>query len=121
LQRLRQALATILPRQREAVPARRAKGLVELLEALGCAYHAVLEAAALFVAGAVQRQELVLAEPGTLLQHRVDQLPPGLLAARQARNLPLIVEQLVEQEADVLERRLVADHETRFPRSVAKR
>src|SRR3546814_952302 len=86
------------------------EGVVEFLAALGRAHHAVLEAAAFLVARAVQRQQLVLAEAGALLQHGVDQLAGRLRAAGQRGHLLLVVEQLVEQEADVVERRGVGDH-----------
>src|SRR3546814_8131316 len=55
--------------------------------------------------------QLVLAEAGALLQHGVDQLAGRLRAAGQRGHLLLVVEQLVEQEADVVERRGVRSEE----------
>ena len=93
----------------EPDPARLTIGVIGLLEALGRAHDAALVPAALLVAGAVERQQLLLAEACGLLENRVHQLARGLLVARQARHPALVIEH-VEQEAEVVERSPVGDH-----------
>ena len=58
--------------------------------------------AALGVARQVDRQQLVLAESRAFLEHGIDQFGRRLLEARQAGHGGLVVEDLVEQIADVL-------------------
>ena len=107
--RRRQALAAVLGIAGHRRPAALAELVVGFLEALGRAHDAVLVGAALLVAGAIEREQHVLAELGRLLEDRLDGVGRGVLVARQlgeARD----VEHFVEHEGDVLHRRLVDGH-----------
>jgi hypothetical protein len=102
-------LAAVLRIAGHRGPAALAELVVGLLEALGCAHHAVLVVAALLVARAVQREQHVLAKLGRLLEDRLDGVGRRILVARQlgqARD----VEDFVEDERDVLHRTLVDGH-----------
>ena len=105
----RQALAAELGIAGDGGPAAFAEHVVGVLEALGRAHDAVLEAATFLVAAAVEREQHVLAELGRLLHDGVDGVGRGVLVARQLRELR-DVEHLVQHELDILQRRLVDGH-----------
>ena len=108
----RQALATPLGCGGDAGPAAGAEGRVRRLEPARRAHDAVLVAAALLVAGAVERCQLALGQPRRLLEHAVDQLGRGVLAAGQ-RGDRLASQQLVQDEPHVAQRGTVAVHQLR--------
>ncbi len=110
LQHLRQTLAAVGAIAREARPAARGEGAVGLPEALRGANGAVFEPTAVGVARRVERQQLVLAEARGFLENGVDDVGGRLLTARQCGDGALVVEQLVKDEAHVVERGAVADH-----------
>ena len=66
-----QALAAIGRVGGKPDPAALAELVIGLLEAVGRAHDAILERAALGVAGEIQRLELVLTELPRLLDHRI--------------------------------------------------
>ncbi len=81
----------------------------------GRAHHAVLEMAALLVARPVERRQLVLAELGAGGEDGGDGVRRRLLMAGQPGDLPDI-EQLLEHEAHVAQRRLVGRHRSALSR-----
>ena len=96
----RQALAAPLGGGGDPGPAAGAERRVGRLESPRRSHDAVLVGAALLVAGAVQRRELALGKLGRLLEHAVDQLGRGLLAAWQLGER-LRTQQLVQDEPHV--------------------
>ncbi len=82
-----QALAAMLGREGERVPAALDVFGVSLLEAVGGAHDAVLEPARLPVADAVERRQHAAGELARLFQHGVHHIRARLLAARQPRDL----------------------------------
>ncbi len=116
----RQALPAELGIAGHGRPAALGELLVGFLEALGRAHHAVLVVAAFLVAGAVQREQHVLAELGGFLDDGVDRVRRRVLVARQlgqARH----VEHFVQNELDVLDRGLVDGHGFLLGRSLTSR
>ena len=106
---LGQALAAIGGIGGERGPAAGDEGAIGLGESGGRAHHAVLEMAALLVARPVERRQLPLAELGTGGEDGGDGVRRRLLMAGQPAQLPDI-EQLLEQEAHLAQRRLVGRH-----------
>ena len=106
---VRQPLPAVVGVAGQPGPAALAEGGVGFLEALGRGDHAVLQPAALLVAAAVQRLEDVFANLGRLAEHGVDQVGGMLLVAGEPGQFA-DVEEFVEHEAHVVERRLVDGH-----------
>ena len=79
----RQSLAAELRIAGDGGPAALGGTVVGVLEALGRAHDAVLVGAALLVAGAVEREQHVLAELGRFLDDGVDRVGRRVLVARQ--------------------------------------
>ena len=83
MQGVRQALAAIGGIGGERDPAAGGEFVVGLLEARGRAHHAVLEMAALLVAGAVERQQLLGMKAPAASSTLCEQIGRGLLIAGQ--------------------------------------
>ncbi len=113
LERLRQALTADRRIAGERGPAGFAVGVVRFLEALGRTHNAVLEGTAFLVAGLVQGKQLVLAELRAFLQDGVDQIAARFLVSGQGGHAALVIEDLVEPEADIVQGRLVGHHLSR--------
>src|SRR5690606_10091734 len=84
-------------------------GVIGLLETLGRGHRAVLEAAAL-VAFLIQRADDLVAEAPAFLQHRIDDLGAGVGMRRQRRQHLRRLEDLVDDKAQIGERRAVVVH-----------
>jgi hypothetical protein len=85
---------------------------VRLLVALGRPHCAVLQPRALPIAGRIERRQLVCRELARRLEHLVDQIRRGRLAAGQAGDL-IETGHVREREADLVERRNVGGHRNR--------
>ena len=113
----RQALAAELGRRRDADPAAVDDLLEGVLEARRRRHAAVGRALAAFlVADAIERRQHVLAELRGLAEDRLDHVGRGVGEARQI-GIALDVEDVVQQELHVLDRRLVARHRLSVPGS----
>ncbi|MDT4862567.1 hypothetical protein FQZ97_972290 [compost metagenome] len=104
-----QPLATVGRVGGQAVPAALDVLGEGFLEALGRGHHAVAPLALLFVAGAVDRRQHLLAELGALLENGGDHVRGGV-AGTQGRVAGRVVEDFVEQETDVAQGGLVVGH-----------
>ena len=118
--RRRQPLPAELGIAGDARPAALGELLVGFLEALGRAHDAVLVVAAFLVAGAVQREQHVLAELGGFLDDGVDRVGGRVLVARQLGELR-DVDDFVQNELNVLDRGLVDGHGFLLGRSFPNR
>ncbi len=108
-QRDRQALAAMLGREGERVPAALDVFGVGFLEAVGRAHDTVLEPARLPVADAVERRQHATGELGGFFQHGIHHIRGRLLAVRQPRDL-VDTGDLGQREAHIGERRGIVGH-----------
>ncbi|MCY1547449.1 hypothetical protein D9M68_835130 [compost metagenome] len=104
-QHLRQTLATELARPGHARPAVIDVLPIRLAKALGRAHLAILQAAALLVAMAIERRHHFAGIPRALFQHAVDQLAVEAVAEQFAVRGD--IEQLVQHEAHIAQRGLI--------------
>ena len=113
-QRHRQALPAIFRRRRQAEPAAFGHLLEGLLETFGGGDPAVVMAgAALEIADPIERLQHFLAELGRFRQNRFPHVGGGVAEARKII-IPVDLEHVVEQEADVFQRGFVTRHRRRL-------
>src|SRR5690606_26871366 len=100
-ERVGQALATVFHVGRQGRPAAFNILAVGFLETLGSGDHAVVETAAFFVAGTVQRGQLVFAELGAFFHDGVDQVTIDVFIATQGLVVFFGVQYFVQQKLNV--------------------
>ncbi|MNF92668.1 hypothetical protein D3C84_753180 [compost metagenome] len=105
----RQPLATVGRVGGQAVPATLDVLGEGFLEAPGRGHHAIAPLALLFVAGAVDRRQHLLAELGAFLEDGGDHVRGGVAGA-QGRVAGRVVEDFIGEEADVAQGGLVVGH-----------
>ena len=117
----RQALAAEFERRRYSDPAAFDQLPEGVLKARRRGHAAVGRAfAAFLVADAIERRQHMLAQFCSLAEHRLDDVGRGVREAGQV-GVALDVEDVVQQELRVLDRRLVARHRLSSPDAAANR
>ena len=79
----RQALASVLRIEGDAVPSALDETGIGLTKAVRRPHNTIFEAAARGIADAVERGQDLAAEPGGLFEHRVNQIGAGVFVSRQ--------------------------------------